>query len=159
MGFVCWRTLRFQGRFIFLTGHTSKDWILVVNGIWDWIMYMKYRHNLRYVVYFWLSTCLCTCLNVQDWNFRTLTFEPVTYWSKYWSYTCNNDEIYWSTCSNNFRYKALSWIILLTDNTFLIRSKSGLIVGRQCLLLTINFYGLCNYGYQYVTMDMKQKLS
>lgn len=54
--------------------------------------------------------------------------------------------------------KALSWIILLTDNTFLIRSKSGLIVGRQCLSLTINFYGLCNYGYQYVTMDMKQKL-
>lgn len=55
--------------------------------------------------------------------------------------------------------KALSWIILLTDNTFLIRSKSGLIVGRQCLLLTINFYGLCNYGYQYVTMDIKQKQS
>lgn len=54
--------------------------------------------------------------------------------------------------------KALSWIILLTDNTFLIRSKSGLIVGRQCLSLTIDFYGLCNYGYQYVTMDMKQKL-
>lgn len=54
---------------------------------------------------------------------------------------------------------SLSWIILLTENSFLIRSKSGFIVGRQCLLLTIDFYELCNYGYQYVTMDIKQKLS
>lgn len=55
-------------------------------------------------------------------------------------------------------YLELQITQIITDNTFLIRSKSGLIVGRQCLSLTINFYGLCNYGYQYVTMDMKQKL-
>lgn len=40
-------------------------------------------------------------------------------------------------------------LIARTDKSFLSSSNPGLIVGRNCLSwLTIDFHGLCNYGYE-----------